>query len=48
MPTLGIYGSGLDTNAIVAALVNAEVAPLSARLIGRSESATPNYHRWVV
>ncbi|EHQ58606.1 flagellar capping protein [gamma proteobacterium HIMB55] len=32
MPTLGIYGSGLDTNAIVAALVNAEVAPLTARL----------------
>lgn len=32
MPTLGVYGSGLDTNAIVSALVNAEVAPLSARL----------------
>jgi len=32
MPTLGIYGSGLDTNGIVAALVNAEVAPLTARL----------------
>ena len=32
MRTLGTYGSGLDTNAIVAALVNAEVAPLSTRL----------------
>lgn len=32
MPTLGVYGSGLDTNAIVSALVNAEVAPLVNRV----------------
>lgn len=32
MPTLGVYGSGLDTNAIVSALVNAEVAPLVDRV----------------
>ena len=32
MPTLGVYGSGLDTNAIVSALVNAELAPLVERV----------------
>ena len=32
MQTLGVYGSGLDTNAIVSALVNAEVAPLTSRI----------------
>lgn len=37
MPTLGVYGTGLDTNAIVAALVNAEVAPLSSRLDRQEE-----------
>ena len=32
MPTLGVYGSGLDTNAIVSALVNAEISPLVERV----------------
>lgn len=32
MQTIGVYGSGLDTNAIVAALVNAEIAPLTSRI----------------
>ena len=32
MQTLGVYGTGLDTNAIISAIVNAEIAPISTRL----------------
>lgn len=32
MQTLGVYGTGLDTNAIISAIVNAEIAPVSSRL----------------
>lgn len=40
MPTLGVYGSGLDTNAIVSALVDAEITPQEARLDRQERTQT--------